>query len=147
MTDLHGLSRHEDPGTSHAAGLSVDAGALIERIYRVMLGFGERGCIADDVEDALPDLRSHSITPRFRQMIERGMIHVTGETRRARSGRMQLVRRALTPPFIAQPKRGKTALDLPEPRRSTAFDKNYTHGYNDGWNACLDAVRARNTGK
>jgi hypothetical protein len=100
MTEqIQGFSRHSDPITSREAGESFDASRLMAAIYRVMSFYGEDGCISDDVERHLPGVLSHSITPRFRQMLDRGMIEYTGERRVANSGRTQAVRRVLPPPF------------------------------------------------
>ena len=96
---IHGLARRDDPETSHEAAESVDATKLIDRIYQAMLRYGDHGCIAEDIERDLADVISHSITPRFRQMLDRGMIEYTGEKRMATSKRMQLVRRCLHEPF------------------------------------------------
>jgi hypothetical protein len=95
---MEALARNTDPDTSHAAAAAVDARGLCEIIYRVISGYPD-GCIADDVEAALPHILSHSLTPRYRQMIDAGMIEVTGEKRKGDSGHYQQVRRVLPPPF------------------------------------------------
>ena len=103
---IPGLARHTDPETSHEAAEEMDASNLIESIYRVMAEYGDEGCISDDVDDDLPGVLHQSLTPRFRQMLDRGMIEYTGEKRRSlKSNRLQLVRRVLSPPFIPPLKR------------------------------------------
>jgi hypothetical protein len=111
---IRGQARRDDPETSHEAAESVDASQLMTRIYNVMLRYGNRGCIADEVERSMPEVTAgkQSITPRFRQMLDRGMIECTGEKRKGYSGRMQLVRRCLPEPFqpsLAMPMRQSTA--------------------------------------
>jgi hypothetical protein len=96
------LARDTDPDTSHAA--AVDAQGLCEIIYKVIAGYKD-GCISDDVEAALPHILSHSLTPRYRQMIDAGMLEVTGEKRKGDSGHHQQVRRVLPPPFQPPAKR------------------------------------------
>jgi hypothetical protein len=86
----------------------VDAKGLIEKIYRIMTCYGREGCITDEVESHLPHIVPGSVTPRFRQMLDRGMIELTGETRPGNTGRQQQVRRVLPPPFM-KPERSPTA--------------------------------------
>ena len=95
---MDAFARNTDPDTSHAAAESVDALGLCEIIYKVMARYPD-GCIADDVEAALPHILSHSLTPRYRQMVDAGMIEITGEKRKGNSGHYQQVRRVLPPPF------------------------------------------------
>lgn len=140
-----GLWRHTDPDTSKDAALSVDAAKLMDRIYAAMKLFGDAGCIADDVERALPDVVSHSITPRFRQMLDRGMIEYTGEKRTGKCGRKQMVRRVLPPPFQKPaPTTTKRKMVLPERRTCHCFAEEYESGCVDGWNACLDEIAKLN---
>jgi len=99
-----GLARRDDPDTSHEAAALVDASKLMKEIYFAMLPFGERGCISDDVSDALPHLENQTFTPRFIQMIQRGYIEKTGEKRLGHhNNRKQEVRRVLPPPFNPPP--------------------------------------------
>ncbi len=99
IDDARGLSREEDPETSHLAGASVDASNLMLKIYSVMKKFGADGCITDEVLEYFPEHGVQTISPRFRQMLDRGMIELTGAKREGNCGRKQLVRRALPPPF------------------------------------------------
>lgn len=97
-----GLVRHSDPDTSRMAAELVDAPKLMREIWLAMTQFGEKGCIGDEVQDALPHLDNQTISPRYIQMIKKGMIELTGEKRRGtHNGRMQLVRRICLPPFVA----------------------------------------------
>ena len=106
------LARNTDPDTSHEAAASVDALKLCLRVYEVMAEFGSDGCIADEVGDSLPEIKSNSLTPRYRQMLDAGMIEVTGELRKGNSKRYQQVRRILPPPFIAIANKLSTRTDL-----------------------------------
>ena len=95
-----GGARNTDPSTSFEAAALVDTSALIQQIYKAMAGFGDDGCIGDEVEDLLPEHTNQTISPRYIQMVERGMIEVTEEKRKGHHhGRLQMVRRVLQPPF------------------------------------------------
>jgi len=98
--ELPARARNTDPDTSKDAADSMSTARLTAIVHEVMLLYGERGCISDEVELAMRPIRSHSVTPRFKTMIEAGMIELTGEKRKASSGKMQLVRRALPPPWV-----------------------------------------------
>ena len=99
MAIEHGLAREFDPDTSHAAAESVDAAKLCDVVYAVIARYGDEGCISDDVDVALPHIAHQSLTPRYRQMIDAGMLELTGEKRQGRLKHLQLVRRVLPPPF------------------------------------------------
>ena len=103
---MDAFARNTDPDTSHAAAEAVDALGLCEIIYKVMARYPD-GCISDDVENALPHIISHSLTPRYRQMVDAGMIEITGEKRKGNSGHYQQVRRVLPPPFQPPVKRSR----------------------------------------
>jgi hypothetical protein len=103
--NVKGLARNDDPDTSHEAAESVDASKLMGLIYEVIDLFGEEGCTSDEVMEEfdamLPARGVQTISPRFKQMVDRGMIEVLDEKRKgSRCGRMQQVRRTLPPPFI-----------------------------------------------
>jgi hypothetical protein len=98
--DTVGLAKVHDPITSKEAAALVDAPKLMLRVYIAMRKYGDSGCISDNVADDLPDIANQTFTPRFRQMVERGMIEVTGEKRKGhKCGKMQEVRKILPPPF------------------------------------------------
>lgn len=99
LNENSGLAWNTDPETSHHAAESIDAGRLFLEIYQVMSEFGHEGCTAEQVKDRLPNVGLNAITPRFKQMIDLGMIQCTGETVLARSGRKQEKRRVLPAPF------------------------------------------------
>lgn len=90
------MARTHDPDTSHEAAASIDT-AMMERMVLDVVAQFPNGCIADDVERALPHVRSHSITPRFAPLLKKGFIIDTGERRTASSGRSQRVVRVTLP--------------------------------------------------
>ena len=89
-TEPFKMVRKEDPDTSKDAAEKVDSTKLEQLVYEVIAKH-PNGCIADDVEAALPDIRSHSITPRFAPLIRKGFIEDTGERRKSSTGRSQRV--------------------------------------------------------
>jgi len=89
------LFRKYDPQTSADAAESLNVTELETTVYEAIKGFGRTGCISDDVLIVLPNIRYGSVTPRYRKLLEKGLIEVTGETRRAVSGRSQRVMRAV----------------------------------------------------
>jgi len=91
-TEPFKLVRKEDPTTSHEAAQSVDTTKLERIVYEAIQSFPE-GCISDEVLEALPDHRYSSITPRYKALLQKGFIEITG-TKEGRSGRNQRVMRA-----------------------------------------------------
>lgn len=94
MQENPGAARNSDPDTSHAAAESVDAAAMEAIVYKTMLSF-PKGCISDQVVDALPEYRRHSVIPRFAALKAKGLIVDTGFRRMASSGRSQRVLKAI----------------------------------------------------
>jgi hypothetical protein len=92
-TDPHKLVRLNDPSTSHEAAQAVDTTKLERIVYEAIQSFPE-GCISDEVLEALPNYRYSSITPRYKALLEKGLIEITG-TKEGRSGRNQRVMRAI----------------------------------------------------
>jgi DNA-binding PucR family transcriptional regulator len=88
------LVRRKDPDTSHEAAKTVDTAMLERMVYEIIAMF-PRGCTAEDVERALPNIRSHSITPRFAPLIKKGLIVDTGLRKKASSGRNQRIVKAI----------------------------------------------------
>jgi hypothetical protein len=89
-----GLYRKTDPETSKEAGASVDISKLEQIVLDVIKSFPD-GCISQDVELALPHIRTSSVTPRFNTLLKKGLIVATGEKRPGFSGRNQRVVRAV----------------------------------------------------
>jgi hypothetical protein len=87
------LARREDPVTSHQAAQAVDTTKLERIVYEAIQSFPE-GCISDEVLEALPDYRYSSITPRYKALLQKGFIEITG-TKEGRSGKKQRVMKAV----------------------------------------------------
>ena len=92
-TEPFKLVRKEDPITSHEAAQGVDATKLEQIVYEAIKGF-PNGCISDEVLEALPDYRYSSITPRYRALLDKGFIEITGN-KDGRSGKKQRVMKAI----------------------------------------------------
>ena len=92
-TEAFKLVRKEDPSTSHEAAKGVDTTKLERIVYEAIKGF-PNGCISDEVLEALPDHRYSSITPRYKALLQKGFIEITG-TKDGRSGKKQRVMRAI----------------------------------------------------
>jgi hypothetical protein len=86
-------ARREDPVTSHQAAQAVDTTKLERIVYEAIQSFPE-GCISDEVLEALPDYRYSSITPRYKALLQKGFIEITG-TKEGRSGKKQRVMKAI----------------------------------------------------
>ena len=89
-----GLSRNTDPETSKEAAQSVNVTNLEQIVLDVIKRY-PNGCISQDVEFQLSEYRLSSITPRYNQLIKKGLIVDTGEKRPGFSGRNQRVMRAI----------------------------------------------------
>ena len=85
------LVRKEDPVTSHEAALTVDTTKLEQMVYEAIRGFPE-GCISDQVLELFPQYPYSSITGRYKALLDKGFIEITG-TRLGRSGKKQRVMR------------------------------------------------------
>ena len=92
-TEAFKLVRKEDPITSHEAAQGVDTTKLEQIVYEAIKGF-PNGCISDEVLEALPNYRYSSITPRYRALLDKGFIEITG-TKDGRSGKKQRVMKAI----------------------------------------------------
>ena len=92
-TEPFKLVRKEDPITSHEAAQGVDTTKLEQIVYEAIKGF-PNGCISDEVLEALPDYRYSSITPRYRALLDKRFIEITG-TKDGRSGKKQRVMKAI----------------------------------------------------
>ena len=92
-TEAFKLVRKDDPTTSHEAAQVVDTTKLERIVYEAIQSFPE-GCISDEVLEALPDYRYSSITPRYKALLQKGFIEITG-TKDGRSGKKQRIMRAI----------------------------------------------------
>ena len=87
------LARTHDPKTSWEAAEKVDTNRLEGIVLRAIKASGEKGAIHDDVyaKLGLHNIRESSITPRYKQLENKGLIYRDGTTRKGSMGRSQLV--------------------------------------------------------
>ncbi len=86
------LARREDPVTSHQAAQAVDTTKLETLVYEAIKGFPD-GCISDEILAMYPQYPYSSITARYRALLDKGFIEVTG-VKRGKFGRNQRVMKA-----------------------------------------------------
>ena len=87
------LARREDPVTSHQAAQVVDSTKLEQMVYEAIKSHPE-GCISDDILGMFPNYPYSSITARYRALLDKGFIEVSG-VKRGKFGRNQRVMRAI----------------------------------------------------
>ena len=92
-TEPFKLARLNDPTTSHEAAQAVDTTRLEKMVYEAIKSHPD-GCISDDILDMFPNFPYSSITARYRALLDKGFIEVSG-VKRGRFGRNQRVMRAL----------------------------------------------------
>lgn len=92
-TDPKKLVRRNGTDTSKGAAKSVDTTKMECIVYDAIRGFGDSGCISDEVRSVHPAMPYSSITARYRALLDKGFIVDTGERRRGISGRPQRVMR------------------------------------------------------
>ena len=86
------LARIEDPTTSHQAAQAVDTTKLESLVYEAIKGFPD-GCISDEILEMYPNYPYSSITARYRALLDKDLIEVTG-VKRGKFGRNQRVMKA-----------------------------------------------------
>jgi hypothetical protein len=86
------LVRKEDPTTSHQAAQAVDTTKLESLVYEAIKGFPD-GCISDEILEMYPNYPYSSITARYRALLDKDLIEVTG-VKRGKFGRNQRVMKA-----------------------------------------------------
>jgi hypothetical protein len=86
------LARTDSPETSKEAAQTVDSTKLEKMVYEAIRGFPE-GCISDEILGMYPQYPYSSITARYRALLDKGLIEVTG-VKRGRFGRNQRVMKA-----------------------------------------------------
>lgn len=86
------LSRLTDPSTSKEAAESFDPTDIEQVVLGAVMVF-PNGAIQDDVLQLLEPqgYKYGTITPRFRSLLNKGLLVDTGEKRKAKSGRSQRV--------------------------------------------------------
>ena len=86
------LARREDPTTSHQAAQAVDSTKLEQMVYEAIKSFPD-GCISDEILEMYPNYPYSSITARYRALLDKDLIEVTG-VKRGKFGRNQRVMKA-----------------------------------------------------
>jgi len=87
------LARREDPTTSHQAAQVVDTTKLEQMVYEAIKSHPD-GCISDEILAMYPNYPYSSITARYRALLDKGFIEVTG-VKRGKFGRNQRVMKAI----------------------------------------------------
>ncbi len=91
-TEPFKLVRKEDPTTSHQAAQAVDSTKLEQMVYEAIKSHPE-GCISDEILQMYPNYPYSSITARYRALLDKDLIEVTG-VKRGKFGRNQRVMKA-----------------------------------------------------
>ena len=91
-TEPFKLVRNQDPTTSHQAAQAVDTTKLESLVYEAIKGFPD-GCISDEILEMYPNYPYSSITARYRALLDKGFIEVTG-VKRGKFGRNQRIMKA-----------------------------------------------------
>jgi hypothetical protein len=87
------LVRNQDPTTSHQAAQAVDTTKLESLVYEAIKGFPD-GCISDEILEMYPNYPYSSITARYRALLDKGFIEVTG-VKRGKFGRNQRIMKSI----------------------------------------------------
>jgi hypothetical protein len=91
-TEPFKLVRKEDPTTSHQAAQAVDTTKLEQMVYEAIKSHPE-GCISDEILEMYPNYPYSSITARYRALLDKDLIEVTG-VKRGKFGKNQRVMKA-----------------------------------------------------
>jgi len=83
------LARREDPVTSHQAAQGVDSTKIEQLVYEAIKSFPD-GCISDEILEMYPNYPYSSITARYRALLDKGFIEVSG-VKRGKFGRNQRI--------------------------------------------------------
>lgn len=92
-TEPFKLVRNQDPTTSHQAAQAVDTTKLEQMVYEAIKSHPD-GCISDEILEMYPNYPYSSITARYKSLLDKGFIEVTG-VRRGKFGRNQRVMKAI----------------------------------------------------
>ena len=85
------LARSRDPSTSHDAADKLDVNKMERIVLAAITSFGSKGCISDDVLRILSDYRYSTVTARYKQLKEKGLVFVDTRKRQGLSRRNQLI--------------------------------------------------------
>ena len=83
------LARRQDPVTSHQSAQAVDTPKLEKMVYEAIKSFPD-GCISDEILQMYPQYPYSSITARYRALLDKGLIEVSG-VKRGKFGRNQRI--------------------------------------------------------
>ena len=92
-TEPFKLVRNQDPVTSHQAAQAVDTTKLESMVYEAIKSHPE-GCISDEILEMYPNYPYSSITARYKSLLDKGFIEVTG-VKRGKFGRNQRIMKAV----------------------------------------------------
>jgi len=90
-TPAYKLVRRGDPQTSREAAEQLDVSKMERKVLAAITTFGAAGCISDEVLELLHNDRYSTVTARYKQLKEKGLIVTDDRKRKANSGRQQLV--------------------------------------------------------
>lgn len=90
-TPAYKLVRTNDPSTSHEAAEKIDASRMERKVLEVIKRFGAEGAISDQVLFVLEYYGYSTVTARYKQLKEKGLVIADGRKRKGKSGRNQLV--------------------------------------------------------
>ena len=92
-TEPFKLVRNQDPATSHQAAQAVDTTKLEQMVYEAIKSHPD-GCISDEILEMYPNYPYSSITARYRALLDKGFIEVSG-VKRGKFGRNQRIMKAV----------------------------------------------------
>jgi len=88
-TEAFKLHRKDSPETSREAAQGVDTTKLEKMVYEAIKSHPE-GCISDEILEMYPNYPYSSITARYRALLDKDLIEVTG-VKRGKFGRNQRI--------------------------------------------------------
>lgn len=90
-TPAYKLHRADGPSTSREAASSFNVSRMEKIVLAAIDSFGKKGCISDDVLKILPTFGYSTVTARYKQLKEKGLILTDDTKRKGKSGRYQIV--------------------------------------------------------
>lgn len=94
-TNVKTLYRADGPNTSKEAAVSLKVGKMEQLVLDTISSFKDRGCISDEVRDALPGYSYSAVTARYKALKDKNLIRIDTRVVKAASGRNQRVMWAL----------------------------------------------------
>jgi len=90
-TPTYKLHRSNDPSTSREAASALNVSRMEKIVLAAIDSFGKKGCISDEVLEILPSFRYSTVTARYKQLKEKGLVLTSDLKRKGKSGRYQFV--------------------------------------------------------